>query len=158
MQQQLKQKQWLIDHAELLNNKGVFEKLVTKIQSYLNGELPNITFAIIYKEVFEVLSNETKDFEKHTLQNMCLLDGRTNSSLNKSVFEVKRSKVRERELEGNFIPISSRNVFLKTYSKYPKNSNFWDKDDRLDYVDNIKTVLHDFFPENWQLNNLKTNG
>ena len=89
---------------------------------------------------------------------MCLLDGRTNSSLNKSVFEVKRVKVRERELDGHFIPISSRNVFLKTYSKYPKNNTFWDKDDRLDYIENIKIVLHHFLPQHWQLNKLNTNG
>src|SRR5690606_6754003 len=122
-----KQKEWLLDHSELLNNKGGFDLLINRINSYLKGELPDVTFAIIYEEVFDVLSNTTKDLEKHTLQNMCLLDGRTNSSLNKSVFEVKRMKVRERELDGYFIPISSRNVFLKTYSKYPKNNTFWDK-------------------------------
>lgn len=148
-----KQKEWLLDHSELLNNKGGFDLLINRINSYLKGQLPDITFAIIYDEVFDVLSNTTKDLEKHTLQNMCLLDGRTNSSLNKSVFEVKRMKVRERELDGNFIPISSRNVFLKTYSKYPKNNSFWDKDDRLDYIENIKIVLHHFIPKHWQLIN-----
>lgn len=145
-----KQKIWLLDHVELLKNKDELVELKEKIECFLSGELQDVTFEILYEEVFNILSGHTKNLEKHTLQNICLLDGRTNSSLNNSVFEVKRAKVREREVSGHFIPIASRNVFLKTYSKYPKNSTFWDTQDRLDYIENIKTVLHQFLSIRWQ--------
>jgi hypothetical protein len=63
------------------------------------------------------------------------------------VFEIKRSKIRKRELEGHYIPIASRNIFLKTYTEYPKSSAYWDNDDKVEYVKNIKSTLNNFLPE-----------
>lgn len=141
--------EWLNDHLELLNIKIPESELIQRIEEYLDGKNKDIKFEKLYKEVLEILDPQKDESKKHLIENLCLLDGRTNSSLNKSVFEIKRSKIRKRELEGNYIPICSRNVFLKTYTNYPKNNSYWDDLDKEEYLKNIKTILQDFLPKHF---------
>lgn len=143
--------QWLNDHKLLIESKGLEflkdKEIISRIDAYLNGSVDKPKFEELYSDILEILDPNSNASKKHQLENLCLLDGRTNSSLNKSVFEVKRSKIRRRELSGHYIPIASRNIFLKTYTEYPKSSAYWDEIDKTEYINNIKSTLFDFLPQ-----------
>ena len=47
----------------------------------------------------------------------------------------------EKDRKGEFIPICTRNVFLKYYSKDPSQIHYWSETDRKDYYDTIKTTI-----------------
>jgi hypothetical protein len=47
-------------------------------------------------------------------------------------------------LAGHYIPICTRNVFLKAYTEYPVNNAYWTAEDRKGYLQNIKKVYNYF--------------
>jgi len=49
----------------------------------------------------------------HTIENLALLSGKDNSSLNNAIFPIKSKKISQLEKEGSFIPQCTKNVFLK---------------------------------------------
>lgn len=71
----------------------------------------------------------------HSLSNLALLDGGHNSALSNSVFEVKRQRILELDREGQYIPICTRQVFLKYYSGADAQQiHFWGVQDREAYL------------------------
>lgn len=78
----------------------------------------------------------------HSIENLALLDTKTNTSLGKNLFPVKRNRIVEADKQGIFIPIATRNVFLKYYTKNPKSMYYWNEEDRKSYLKEIKDVLH----------------
>lgn len=96
-------------------------------------------------EIFNNLKNELiKLFDStsvHELDNLALLSKKDNSALNNSIFPVKRNKIIELEKEGKFIPLCTRNVFLKFYSNSDNQPYYWSKDDKVSYFAELKAVL-----------------
>lgn len=95
-----------------------------------------------FREIIEYVLGEEDD----SLGNLCLLDRRTNRSYKNDSFKNKRKKIIEMEKIGTFIPLCTRNVFLKFYSKELKQLGQWSEADRKAYLDNIKEVLKDYLP------------
>lgn len=75
--------------------------------------------------------------EDNSLQNLCLLDRGTNRSYKNDSFREKRKKIIEREIQGTFIPICTKNVFMKYYSNDVKDVEVWNENDRKSYFRNI---------------------
>ena len=106
----------------------------------LNEKIDNSDFDTIAERVY-LLYDNLSGFEEgtlHAIDNLCLVDQRTNSHLNNSVFDVKREKIKEREIEGSYIPICTRNLFLKAFTRFPKNSGYWTKEDRDAYLESLR--------------------
>lgn len=80
----------------------------------------------------------------HTLDNLTLLDQATNSALGNNFFDVKRRKLIAREKEGYFVPLCTRNVFMKYYSNNAKDVYLWGEEDRANYMDAIKIALQPY--------------
>lgn len=78
----------------------------------------------------------------HSIENLALLDSKTNTSIGNNLFPVKRSRIIGADKQGKFIPIATKNVFLKYYTKNPENMYCWTKEDRQAYLEEIKDVLH----------------
>lgn len=85
--------------------------------------------------------------EDNTLQNLCLLDSGTNRSYKNDSFREKRNKIIEREIKGTFIPICTKNVFMKYYSTDVKDIEVWNKIDRKEYFERIKEVIQQYLPQ-----------
>lgn len=119
----------------------------------------------ISKELKVIMSNiETKTndvFNRHNLENLCLLDAVTNSSFNNDGFSKKREKLLKID-SGNyidekgerikaFIPLTTKNIFLKYYTINASTfqMSYWGFEDRKQYVAYIEKTLASFF-------NLKT--
>lgn len=123
------QAEWLINnfiktdnhHNEDLNNQIEFIKSGNTIDE---NEFENIIDYVLGEE-------------DNSLQNLCLLDRRTNRSYKNDSFKEKRKKIIEREIEGTFIPICTKNVFMKYYSNDVKDIEVWNEIDRKSYIRNI---------------------
>jgi uncharacterized protein with ParB-like and HNH nuclease domain len=85
--------------------------------------------------------------EIHTIDNLALLDKATNSSLNNHIFPEKRRRIIEKDKEGHFIPIATKNVFLKYYSNDISQMNLWGHSDREAYKNAIQNTLQKYFGE-----------
>jgi hypothetical protein len=78
----------------------------------------------------------------HSISNLALLSNRDNSALSNSVFEVKRQIVLDKDRKGGYIPICTRNVFLKYYTGADAQQiHFWGPQDRESYLDVIISTL-----------------
>jgi hypothetical protein len=79
-----------------------------------------------------------------TLDNLALLTRDNNSVLNNGSFPQKRARIIELEKEGAFIPIATRNVFLKYYTPGNPRLNHWTRDDRKKYRAAISLTLEKY--------------
>lgn len=141
----VKQKVWLEDHIKSLSNSNIKDSckdLIEEMEKMLEqNEIDNDMFVLIQEKVYEATEKYSEfdnDENLQSIKNLCLLDKATNSQLSNSVFDVKREKIKKRELEGYYIPICSRNVFLKAYTAYPATNVYWTKVDRIEYFEDIK--------------------
>ncbi|MBB3355566.1 hypothetical protein FHT70_005529 [Rhizobium sp. BK049] len=145
------QEEWLHHCFEFLRTaEGETERaLAERIETYLD---PNTeredrdTFEEIDGEILSYF-NETADGPDHDLANLTLLDSRTNRGYRNAVFAVKRDILLKHDRSGIFVPLCTRNVFLKCYSRTVGNVMFWTKDDARDYLDAISGTLTRFFLE-----------
>jgi len=89
--------------------------------------------------------NESKQTEeKDDISNLALLDSATNRSYGNSFFPIKRKRIIENDSNGIFVPIATKNLFLKYYSKKVDDIMYWNESDADDYLYAIKTKLKDF--------------
>jgi len=93
-------------------------------------------------KVFDVFGDDNR--EVHSIDNLALLSVGDNSSLSDNVFPVKRKILISKDEMGGFIPVCTKNVFLKYYSKSDISPNFWNRVDRKEYITEMKRVLCQF--------------
>lgn len=104
-------------------------------------------FRPLERELIELLSVgvDSSDGGVDSIANLALLDGGDNSALSNSVFAVKRAAVLERDRQGSYIPVCTRNVFLKYYSPADEHQmHFWSARDQEHYLSEIVTNLRDY--------------
>jgi hypothetical protein len=61
------------------------------------------------------------------------------------VFPVKRKRILKNDMDGYFVPLCTKNVFLKCYSSKLDGMLFWQKSDADNYLENIKNTLKVYF-------------
>lgn len=109
----------------------------------------------VEEEYFNNLYNDLrKEFEeekiknKDDIYNLTLLDESTNRSYGNAMFPIKRKRIIENDMNGIFIPICTKNLFLKYYSKQMKDVMYWQEKDAVDYKNAIVEILKDYLPQN----------
>lgn len=110
-----------------------------------------------YRFPFDIYKREQWDIEHihataddsdepdDSLGNLTLLDSQTNRSYKEAQFKEKRRIIIERESKGLFVPLCTKNIFLKVYSKNLDNMDLWSEKDKADYISAIKQTLDIFF-------------
>lgn len=99
-------------------------------------------FAILFDKVtihFNRYMNNTEDMDE--ISNLALLDEKTNRGYKNAVFPLKRKYIIELDKTGGFVPICTKNTFLKYFSDYPPKISFWTQDDREKYEQDLIRVL-----------------
>jgi hypothetical protein len=147
---------WLKDHKAVLEKTSIKTKdqLINQIDTVLALDDKQFT-----QEKFEECSidiiksfslSESSEIieEMHGLENMALIPFDINATLNNSVFAVKRQKILEMDKEGKYIPICTKNIFLKYYNTNANDFTYWSLEDRETYTAKIKEVLHDYLSDN----------
>lgn len=77
--------------------------------------------------------------------NLALLDRKTNRSYKNVSYGQKRREIIKLDSAGRFIPLCTRNVFLKYYSPKATRLTRWEDDEREDYKAQISNTLSEFF-------------
>ena len=134
---------WLSSVEKYLDDNKIGDKqLAEMIGSFKEDNKRNDFFAL----QIEIL-NRFGDVNMHGIENLALLTAEDNSFLSNGLFIEKREKIIEMDKNGKFIPICTKNVFLKYYSNELSNLYFWSKDDQEDYKGSIIKTLENFFGE-----------
>ena len=123
---------------------GEINSLLEQNDSLTNDDF-NEAFKKVYQNVisyFDLLNN--KESELNALSNLVLLDAGTNRSYGNAIFSEKRNVIIEKDKMGVFIPVCTKNVFLKYYSQDATQMYLWTKNDQMEYFANIKDTLNEF--------------
>ena len=143
------QKEWLRHCLKFLqtSNAEAEQALAARIATYLDPEAPPENQTTFEEIDGEILSHfqEAEDGPDNDIANLTLLDSRTNRGYRNSVFAVKRDILLRQDRSGIFVPLCTRNVFLKCYSRAVGNAIFWTNEDARDYLDAISRTLTQFF-------------
>jgi len=119
------------------------EGLLDEITALLaQSEIDQTRFANLQQKIFDLSSDAGSTI--HSIKNLALLTPSDNSSLNNAPFHRKRDKIKELDEKGSFIPICTKNVFLKYYSKNVEQNFKWDKKDMDAYLAEMKTILNNY--------------
>lgn len=135
---------WLQDAKTFIGNESKKEKkLRIKIEKW--DEEDDDEFKEIFEEIVAYFNAElTEDDDINSLSNLTLLDSSTNRSYKNAVFPFKRKTIINRDKQGVFIPICTKNVFLKYFSEYPPKISFWSQEDRVNYENDLYNVLNTY--------------
>lgn len=139
---------WLRNCLGYLESQKTEETLCKKIEEFLElnqVQATNEVFDPLYDELIDYFNESDEVMADHGIANLTLLDDSTNRSYKNAVFAVKRQRLLNLDQAGIFVPLCTRNVFLKCYSPYVDNVMFWSESDRDGYEENIITVLTNFF-------------
>ena len=100
--------------------------------------------------VYKKIRTEFKeDNEPSTcaISNLALLDSATNRSYKNAFFPIKRKIILHNDKRATFIPICTKNVFMKAYSKKLDEVMYWNKYDADFYLRAIEDTLVDYLPK-----------
>lgn len=101
-------------------------------------------FENLFKEIVNHFNTYLVDQDINDISNLALLDSETNRGYKNAVFPFKRNTIIEKDKQGNFIPICTKNVFLKYFSNYPPKISFWTQEDRDKYFKDLERVLNEY--------------
>ncbi|MFY9105815.1 DUF262 domain-containing protein [Aliarcobacter cryaerophilus] len=113
-------------------NLTAFEKTKEEILEKNEEE-----FKKFFNDIQNKIEGEDNNFNKHSIGNLTLLDSATNRAYGNAFFPVKRKTIIENDKNGTFIPICTKNLFLKYYSKNATDLQKWTKKDAEDYKNTI---------------------
>lgn len=152
-----KKDKWDIEHIHAIatevkvkqeNQKEWLENNFVKTEQHENKEINTNIESIVSEnklipdEDFQTLIGYVLGEEDNGIQNLCLLDRGTNRSYKNDSFRKKRHKIIENEKNGTFIPVCTRNVFMKYYSEELKDLELWNENDRNQYFIDLVNVVY----------------
>ncbi|HTE43157.1 MAG TPA: hypothetical protein VK629_20205, partial [Steroidobacteraceae bacterium] len=137
-------KEWLRLHRDALLTLGSFDEasrkaLLRRIDD-VGDKIDRQNFQDLARDVAAIFtlsdaSAVAASHSVHSISNLALLASGHNSALNNSVFEVKRKVVLELDRRGAYIPICTRQAFLKYYTDADAQQiYFWSTQDREAYL------------------------
>jgi len=147
----------LINDEKNKENIENLKKVLDEIKQFDNEKLNWEKFSSLSRDIIKIFSENTNNNfdDLHSVSNLALLSQSDNAALNNAVFEVKRREIIKMDRKGSYIPLCTRRAFLKYYNDKPSTQQyyFWGKEDRDNYLNEIKAVLKDYLPqENENLN------
>lgn len=124
-------------------------KVTELIQTVIDGKLylpqneaGTATFNSIYDRIIEYFS-ENGDINNNNISNLTLLDSATNRSYKNAIFPLKREKIIENCSKDIYIPLCTKEVFLKAYKKSTDLIR-WTSDDMTSYTDSMVDRISEY--------------
>lgn len=137
---------WLSSVEKYLDDSKTSDKQLTEMIGSFKEDNKRNDFYILQTEILNRFGDKEL-LDMHGIENLALLAAENNSSLCNGPFIEKREKIIEMDKNGEFIPICTKNVFLKYYTKKLSDVYFWSKQDQEDYKDSIIKTLEKFLGE-----------
>lgn len=156
-----KQKQWLqqvIDYTSEDNTLDAYSnftidnfketQLIKKQAYHLHStSFTKGQFEDIYDRVISLYEPNNNDEVDNSIGNLTLLDSSTNRSYKNAIFPIKRKRIIKLDKEATYVPLCTRNVFLKYYSTNVDKMLYWEASDSNDYQSAILDTMTNFFTE-----------
>ena len=98
----------------------------------------------VFEDVYDSIREEFKESNEPSncaISNLTLLDSTTNRSYKNAFFPIKRKIILKNDKNGTFIPICTKNVFTKAYSKKSDEIMYWNKHDAEYYLSAMEDTL-----------------
>jgi len=146
------QQEWLDHCLAYLKTADEAQHLQTDISAFLALsalEATDAVFEQLYEKVLQHFKETDSGQADHSVANLVLLDFATNRSYKNAVFAVKRNRVLSLDRHGVFVPLCTRNVFLKCYNPRVDHVMFWTEEDRDGYRTVLTETLAEFFQGAW---------
>ena len=128
----------MINQLQYIEEKDTIEK----IRKFIDEKVDNANSAE-FVQFYNDINDRYGNFNENGIGNLTLLDEETNKSYKNALFAVKRKKIIERDRGEVFIPVCTKNVFLKMYSDSNGLVNMlqWNAVDAECYLNEIKRIL-----------------
>jgi hypothetical protein len=138
-------KKYLDDVEIFVTNDALKNEIIAFTQdkdNLNNGD----AFNTLYSKVIQYFSeSDIESAKTNTLSNLALLDASTNRGYGNAVFPVKRETILLKDAEGQFIPVCTKNAFLKSYTRKDAGDlNRLYQKDREAYLNDIKEKLDEY--------------
>ncbi|CAM3966241.1 DUF262 domain-containing protein [Vreelandella rituensis] len=150
-----RQKAWLGGVVNYIENE--FEEVPDTLSEDLNNILADAkevqagetfdtsAFETLFSRVLDVYApNNNADLD-HSIGNLTLLDSFTNRSYKNAIFPIKRNRVIALDKTATFVPLCTKNAFLKYYSDRVGNMMFWDSQDSKNHQQAMTELLTKLF-------------
>lgn len=111
-------------------------------RSEIEDEIVN-TITDYIQENYEKTTPENRD----NISNLALLNVNINRMYGNAYFPIKRNIIIDKDKKGNFIPLATKNVFLKYYSGNAEKLMQWTQADADNYLNAIKDKLKNYTPQ-----------
>lgn len=151
-----KQKDFLDDTKRNLANQTIFSTfseeerktandLTKEIDDFMkeNTQTKYEKFVDLHKKIVNLFGGLNDD-NKHNISNLALLSANLNAELNNAIFPSKQEKIKKMDERGEFIPICTKNAFMKYYSDSANNRFIWNINDALSYYQSMIKTLYKF--------------
>jgi len=129
--------------------KNICEKLIKILDS---DKYEEESFLRFYNEMLEYFHEKEAPKDINNISNLALLDSATNRSYKNAMFPIKRKRIIKNDMSGVFVPIGTKNLFLKFYSKKMGDVMYWNDSDADDYLQVIKQTLINYLPKKQDTN------
>lgn len=154
-----RQKVWLVNVLEYFScteewdklseeNKNSIDVLCQSASDILESStFDSEAFEEVYHQILSIFSPDNDDEIDNSLGNLTLLDQSTNRSYQNAIFPVKRKKIIALDKKATFVPLCTKNVFLKYYSDSINNMLFWSTNDTEAHFNAIVEMYMSFFAD-----------
>ena len=105
----------------------------------------NDQFEAIYMRVISHYDPRGDEDVDNSIGNLTLLDSSTNRSYKNAVFPIKRARIITLDKEATFVPLCTKNAFLKYYSKQVDKMLYWEPRDSQDHQRAMSEIILGFF-------------
>jgi len=135
------------NHLEVILDEYKDEReIIARLCQVLGSEkIDDATFNELYGKVASKFQEGSATWVDG-LGNLALLDSTTNRSYKNAMFPIKRKRIIRNDKNGVFVPICTKNVFLKFYSKKLGEVRYWNDSDANDYLQEMKKLLKEYLP------------
>lgn len=138
------QKEWLVNAQKDIID--IPNELIMKIDAFLNDSKSKVDFEILQNEIIELAGeHEIIDELKNCIGNLALLDAGTNRGYGNALFSTKRRIIIKKDREGIFIPLCTKNVFLKYFDGNVQSQ--WIETDIKAYRRVLENTMTKFLPK-----------
>lgn len=154
-------RRWLDLHKQILDELDTEKarELIANINEHNNNLITWERFSVLFEKINDFFTDdpEVMDQESEGLMNLALLSQPDNAALNNSVFEIKRREIIRLDIEGHFIPICTKRVFMNYYNEnnISEQNSFWASANRKQYFNILTETLKDYLPEVTQINEIE---
>lgn len=138
------QKEWLENARKDLHFLPIDADLLLEINAFIDSPKGKHFQGLFDKIRARTGEDSIPEELKDSLGNLTLLDAGTNRGYGNALFSTKRREIIERDKDGTFVPICTKNVFFKYFDGNSRSN--WTVEDIGAYQKTIEETLKDLLP------------